>query len=191
VIDALALPHEVAPGGGAFYGPKLEFVLRDRRGRPWQCGTIQLDLVMPHQFDVRYVTPSGAREHVVMLHRALYGSIERFLGILLEHHRGALPAWLAPEQVAVVPIADAQHACARELADRLAQAGLRIRIDGAGETLSRRIAIAHHDGVPFVAVIGAREVETNSVALRAGGERLALPREAAISELVRRCGVIA
>ena len=190
VIDALALPHEVAPGGGAFYGPKLEFVLHDRRGRPWQCGTIQLDLVMPHQFDVRYVTPSGEREHVVMLHRALYGSIERFLGILLEHHRGALPAWLAPEQVAVVPIADAQHAQARQLADQLAQRGLRVRIDAdSGATLARRVAIAHHDGVPLVAVIGAREVETDRVALRAGGERLGLPREAAIDELVRRCGV--
>src|SRR6185295_19224345 len=104
VVAGLGISCDVQPGAGAIYGPKLELVLRDRRGRPWQCGTIQLDFVMPQRFDLRYVDAAGERRHVVMLHRALYGSIERFLGILLEHHGGALPPWLAPEQVAVVPV---------------------------------------------------------------------------------------
>ncbi|MCB9575323.1 MAG: threonine--tRNA ligase, partial [Kofleriaceae bacterium] len=96
VVRDLGVPYVIQPGAGAFYGPKLEFVLHDRRGRAWQCGTIQLDLVLPRRFDLRYVDAGGARRHVVMLHRALYGSIERFLGVLLEHHGAALPAWLAP-----------------------------------------------------------------------------------------------
>ncbi|HEY5936458.1 MAG TPA: aminoacyl--tRNA ligase-related protein, partial [Kofleriaceae bacterium] len=106
VVADCGLACDVQPAGGAIYGPKLEFVLRDRRGRPWQCGTIQLDFVMPQRFDVRYVDASGERRHVVMLHRALYGSIERFLGILLEQHGAALPGWLAPEQVAIVPLGE-------------------------------------------------------------------------------------
>jgi len=188
IVERLGVPHEVQPGGGAFYGPKLEFVLRDRRGRPWQLGTIQLDLVMPQRFGVRYVDAGGERRHVVMLHRALFGSIERFMGILLEHHGGALPAWLAPEQVSVVPIHADQRVAASELVGRLAAAGLRARLDDAGETLARRIAIAHHDGVPFVAVIGARELRDGTVALRSSkaGQEI-LPVDDAVTALVARC----
>ena len=186
VVSRLGLPYAVHAGEGAIYGPKLEFGLRDRRGRLWQCGTIQLDFVMPQRFDVRYVDADGERRHAVMLHRALFGSIERFLGILLEHHGAALPAWLAPEQVAVVPVSAHQRARAAEVCAALAAAGLRSRLDAADATLSRRIAVAHHDGVPFVAVVGDREVTAGTLSVRAADGSWTAPVAAAIAELARR-----
>ncbi|MDQ3033240.1 MAG: threonine--tRNA ligase, partial [Myxococcota bacterium] len=122
-------PHRVQPGAGAFYGPKIEIALRDRAGRVWQCGTIQMDLVMPVRFDLRYVDAGGDKRGMVMLHRALYGSLERFLGMLLEHHGAALPAWLAPEQIAVLPVSRAQHDVAQERARRLREDGGRVSLD--------------------------------------------------------------
>jgi threonyl-tRNA synthetase len=187
IVAGLGLPCKVQPGAGAIYGPKLEFVLRDRRGRPWQCGTIQLDFVMPQRFDVRYVDAGGERRHVVMLHRALFGSIERFLGVLLEHHGAALPPWLAPEQVAVVPVSSSHHPRAAEVCGELARAGLRSRLDSGGDTLARRVAVAHHDGVPFVVVIGDREIAGACVAVRARDGRWSRPVAEAIAELARRC----
>ncbi|HET9627023.1 MAG TPA: threonine--tRNA ligase [Kofleriaceae bacterium] len=185
VVAGLGVPCEVQPGAGAIYGPKLEFLLRDRRGRPWQCGTIQLDFVMPQRFDVRYVDAGGERRHVVMLHRALFGSIERFLGILLEHHGAALPAWLAPEQVAVVPVSALHRDHAATIAARLVDAGVRSRLDPADGTLARRIAQAHHDGVPYVAVVGDREVRAESLAIRARDRQWSAPDGEAIAELAR------
>ncbi|MGN6110751.1 MAG: threonine--tRNA ligase [Kofleriaceae bacterium] len=187
IVGALGLPCEIQPGGGAIYGPKLEFVLRDRRGRPWQCGTIQLDFVMPQRFDVRYVEPGGERRHVVMLHRALFGSIERFLGILLEHHGAQLPAWLAPEQVAIAPVGPAHEARAAELAAGMVRAGLRVRIAGEQATLGRRIRDAHQLGIPFVAVLGDRELAEGSLAIRGRDQQWSAPAEAAIAQLVERC----
>lgn len=196
VAKSLGLPLAIQPGAGAIYGPKLEFLLRDRRGRVWQCGTIQLDFVMPQRFDVRYVDASGEKRHVVMLHRALYGSLERFLGLLLEQHGAALPAWLAPEQVAVVPVTPeqpAQRDYAAGVRARLEAAGLRVRLDADSETLSRRIAIAHHLGVPFVVVIGDREVASGQLSVR-GREgkdgksgQWSDAVDAAVAELARRC----
>jgi threonyl-tRNA synthetase len=180
IVNALDLPYDVQPGAGAIYGPKLEFILRDRRGRPWQCGTIQLDFVMPQRFDVRYVDPSGAKRHVVMLHRAMFGSFERFIAILVEH---GLPAWLAPEQVALLPVGPAHVATARAIADRI---GLRCRIDEAG-TLSKRILTAHHDGVPFAAIIGDREVADGTLSVRAGDHQWSGPAGQVITELQERC----
>ena len=187
VVAGLGLPCEVQPGAGAIYGPKLEFLLRDRRDRAWQCGTIQLDFVMPQRFEVRYVDAGGARPHVVMLHRALFGSIERFLGVLLEHHGAALPAWLAPEQVVVVPVTSSHHARAAEICTQLACAGLRSRLDGEGGTLARRIAVAHHDGVPFVVVIGDREVAGETLSVRARDGQWTMPVSEALADLARRC----
>jgi threonyl-tRNA synthetase len=191
VVAGLGLSCELQPGAGAIYGPKLEFVLRDRRGRPWQCGTIQLDFVMPQRFDLRYVDAGGERRHLVMLHRALYGSIERFLGILLEHHGAALPVWLAPEQVAVVPVTASQRDAAADACVRLAQAGLRSRLDADGETLARRIALAHHDGIPFVVVVGDRERRSATLSVRGRDGQWTLPASDAIAELVRRCAPVA
>jgi len=163
VAERLGIPFEINPGGGAIYGPKLEFLLRDRRGRAWQLGTIQLDFVMPERFDVRYVDASGERRHVVMLHRALYGSIERFMGVLLEQHGAQLPAWLAPDQIAILPVAPRHEERASALCGEL---GLRARVDRSDATLARRIAMAHHDGVPFVVVIGDRELADDTLAVR-------------------------
>jgi threonyl-tRNA synthetase len=177
----------LAPKAGAFYGPKLEFALPDRLGRRWQCGTIQLDLVLPERFDVEFVTPSGARERPLMLHRATLGSLERFLGIVLEQHAGQLPAWLSPDQVTVIPVDEAQHAYARELERQLRRAGLRAVSDLRGETLARRVALAHEAAIPYVAVVGRREQEAESLSLRdARGQRV-LGREQAIRELTERC----
>ncbi|HEY6035563.1 MAG TPA: threonine--tRNA ligase [Kofleriaceae bacterium] len=186
VVERLGLPYVVQPGAGAIYGPKLEFVLRDRRGRAWQCGTIQLDFVMPQRFDVRYVDARGDKRHVVMLHRALYGSIERFVGLLLEHHGAALPPWLAPEQIAIVPISGDHAAYAASVHAQLAHAGLRSRIDHEG-TVARRVAVAQHDGVPFVVVIGDREVRDGTLAVRARDGQSAAPLAEAIASLVARC----
>ncbi|WP_437501435.1 threonine--tRNA ligase [Sorangium sp. So ce1099] len=182
------LEYRLQPGEGAFYGPKLEFVLRDRLGRSWQCGTIQLDLVLPERFDITYVDASGARRRPAILHRALLGSVERFLGILLEHYRGALPLWLSPEQVVVVPVTDAQRAYAEEVLQRLQQKGVRAILDAGDDSLSRKIAVAHASAIPLVAVVGKREAERRSVALREreGGQQRELPLDEAVVEVVRR-----
>ena len=185
-VAALGLPCTIQPGAGAIYGPKLELLLRDRRGRSWQCGTIQLDFVMPQRFDVRYVDASGDKRHVVMLHRALYGSIERFIGLLLEHHGAALPAWLAPEQIAILPISADHAAYAESVHAQLAMHDLRSRIDREG-TVARRVAVAQHDGVPFVVVVGDREVRDGTLALRARDGQSTAPLAEGVANLVVRC----
>jgi threonyl-tRNA synthetase len=186
VLRRLGGPYTVQEGAGAFYGPKLEYALRDRLGREWQCGTIQLDLVMPRRFDLRFVDAGGERRHPVMLHRALYGSLERFLGILLEHHAGALPAWLAPVQAAVLPIADAQAAFARRVKEELDARGIRAEALREG-SLPKRIAEAHARAVPFQLVLGPREVSAGQVTLRDRGGQATLPLAEAAAELTRRC----
>ena len=186
VVKRLGWKHSVQPGGGAFYGPKLEFVLKDRLGREWQCGTIQFDLVMPRRFELRYVDREGGRSELVMLHRALYGSLERFLGVLLEHHGAALPEWLAPEQLRLVPLKASEMPFAEELEQRFHAAGLRVSIDARGESLARRIAEAHEAAVPFVGVIGGREVSERSLSLRARDGQRTLPVDAAVAELAAR-----
>ncbi len=141
---------------------------------------------MPRRFGLEYVNTGGERRPIVMLHRALYGSIERFLGILLEHHGAALPGWLAPVQVAILPVGADQRPAASALAARLAAAGLRVRLD-ADDSLARRIAIAHDRGVAVAAVIGPREVANGTVALRRGAVRHAATLDAAVAELVAAC----
>ncbi len=157
------------PGEGAFYGPKLEFELRDRHGRAWQCGTIQLDFVLPERFELSYDDGSGKRVRPAMLHRAMLGSLERFLGILLEHHAGRVPAWLAPEQVRVLPVQREQRGCAEELVQRLQERGLRASCDASDATLGRRVARAHELCIPLLWVVGAREAISGSVAERSPG----------------------
>ncbi|XXF75642.1 threonine--tRNA ligase [Myxococcaceae bacterium GXIMD 01537] len=176
------------PGQGAFYGPKLEFVLKDRLGRKWQCGTIQLDLVLPERFDLSYVDASGERRRPLMLHRAMLGSLERFIGILLEHHGGALPAWLAPEQVVVAAVGDVAGPYAERLAARLVALGCRASADVRQESLSRKIVDAHHNGIPWMAVVGKREVEAQSVRLRRrDGEQRDLSWDDAVAALAAEC----
>lgn len=186
--EEAGLECRMQPGQGAFYGPKLEFVLKDRLGRAWQCGTIQLDLVLPERFDLRYVDASGARVRPVMLHRALLGSLERFIGVLLEHHGGALPAWLSPEQVVVAPVGEAALDYAERFAARLREAGCRVSVDGRGESLSRKVVDAHGAGAPWLVVVGNREVEAGSVRLRQrDGAQRDLSWDAAVAELAAAC----
>jgi threonyl-tRNA synthetase len=187
---AAGIEPEPCPGGGAFYGPKLDFVLDDRGGRAWQCGTIQLDMVLPERFDLRYVDAGGAAARPVVLHRALYGSIERFLAVLLEHHGAALPAWLAPEQVRVTPLGgDARvGAAAAALAASLVAAGVRAHLEPGDATLSRRVRDAHHLGIPWLAVVGPREAARGTVSvrgLRGGDAARELDAGAAVAELAR------
>jgi threonyl-tRNA synthetase len=182
------LDCRMQPGQGAFYGPKLEWLLKDQAGREWQCGTIQLDFVLPERFDIHYVDSGGAKRRPAMLHRAIFGSLERFLGLLLEHYQGSLPAWLAPEQLRVLPVGQDSHAYASEVRAHLAAAGLRVGEDARGESLSRRILDSHHDGVPFVILAGAREQAGRSIQIRerSGAQRQA-PLESAVEELARAC----
>lgn len=186
--ESSGLAYRLQRGQGAFYGPKLEFCLRDWQGRSWQCGTLQLDFVLPERFDLAYVDSGGVRRRPVMLHRALLGSLERFLGVLLEQHCGSLPAWLAPEQVAVVGVGAQVGGYARELALRLEAAGLRVKVEERAQSLPRSVAAAYHAGIPFVAVVGARELAHRRVSLRGRGED---PHDAqleeAVAELARAC----
>ncbi len=180
---ANGIDFEVQPGQGAFYGPKLEFVLRDARGRAWQCGTIQLDLVIPERMDASYVDERGARVRPAMLHRAICGSLERFLAIVLEHHEGSLPPWLAPEAIAVASIHRAQADYARSIARRLDDAGVPVRLDVGDESLARKIVEARRLGVPIVWAVGAREGSSRSVAIRReDGSSRVVPLDDAVAE---------
>jgi len=183
-LEHMGLEYSLFPGEGAFYGPKLEFVLRDAIGRDWQCGTLQVDMSLPERFDIDYVGEDGARHRPVMLHRALFGSFERFIGILLEHYAGALPAWLAPVQVMILSITDRQHDYARELLKTLRGAGIRAELDLRNEKIGYKIREHTLQRVPFLAVLGDREVEQGQVAVRTrAGEDLGSMR---VEELLVR-----
>jgi threonyl-tRNA synthetase len=174
-------------GEGAFYGPKLEFSLEDCIGRRWQCGTIQLDLVMPERFDLGYADAGDRRVRPMLLHRALLGSLERFLGILLENCGGSLPPWLAPEQVLVVPVGEEQLEKASAWAARLEAAGLRPRVDARPHSVGHRIRSAHEMRIPLVAVLGPREARSSAVALRHDGAPEVVPEEEAVARAAALC----
>jgi threonyl-tRNA synthetase len=188
-LQSLALTYQLNPGEGAFYGPKLEFVLRDTIGRDWQCGTLQVDMNLPSRFSLDYVDEKGLRQPPVMLHRALFGSLERFTGILIEHHAGKLPAWLAPVQVAVLTISQTFNGYASRINKVLQAAGLRTEMDIGKEKIGYKIRQHTLQKVPFMAIVGANEVETGQVTLRLrNGENLGLPNiESAVDYLVQSC----
>jgi threonyl-tRNA synthetase len=165
-VEAAGLPYSLNPGEGAFYGPKLEFVLRDAIGRDWQCGTLQVDFVLPERLDASYVGEDNQRHRPVMLHRAIIGSFERFLGILIEHHAGRLPLWLAPLQVVVATITGDADAYAGEVAAALDQAGLRAELDLRNEKINYKVREHSLAKVPIMLVVGKREAEGRTVALR-------------------------
>ncbi|TAD78711.1 MAG: threonine--tRNA ligase [Oscillatoriales cyanobacterium] len=165
-LSALNLTYQINEGEGAFYGPKLEFVLHDAIGRDWQCGTLQVDLNLPERFDIEYVTKEGDRSRPVMLHRALFGSLERFIGILIEQYSGDLPFWLAPEQVRLLPVGDDFRAFAEAAAAQLRSAGVRVTVDQSGDRLGKIVRNAEKEKIPVMAVVGEKEVETNSLSLR-------------------------
>jgi len=177
--------YEMNPGEGAFYGPKLEFVLRDAIGRDWQCGTFQVDFVLPERLDAEYVAEDGARKRPVMLHRAILGSFERFLGILIEQYAGRFPLWLAPVQVVVASIVDDAAPFAQEAAAALRQAGLRVETDLRNEKINRKIVDHIDQRVPVLAVVGRREAEERSLVLRRlpGREQETVPLADAVARL--------
>lgn len=165
-LERLGIAYEEDPGAGVFYGPKIDFHIRDCLRRRWQCSTIQVDFNFPERFDLTYVGPDGARHRPVMIHRAIFGSIERFLGVLIEHCEGNFPLWLAPVQVALLPIGSHQIDYARQAGDRLRDAGIRVRLDDREETIGHKIREAELQKIPVMLVIGDREVESQTVAVR-------------------------
>lgn len=170
-IKHTGLPYEIMPGEGAFYGPKLEFQLTDAIGRVWQCGTLQLDFVLPERLGAEYVAESGEKRRPVMLHRAILGSMERFLGILIEEFSGAFPLWLAPVQVVVATISESSDAYAEEVAEELRSIGLRVETDLRSEKINYKVREHSVQKVPIIAVVGAREAEERKMALRRFGSK--------------------
>jgi len=170
------LAYQLNPGDGAFYGPKIDFHIRDVMGRTWQCGTIQVDFAMPERLDISYTGADNEEHRPVMVHRALLGSIERFMGILLEHYGGNLPTWLAPQHALVLPIADRHAGYAEAVVQELREAGaaagvtLYVDIDDRGESVGKRIRDAQLQKVPYILVVGDREAESTSVGVRERGE---------------------
>lgn len=165
-LDQAKMPYEVQEGEGAFYGPKIEFHIEDSMGRTWQCGTIQIDFFQPERFDLSYIAPSGHKEHPVIIHRAIYGSLERFMGIILEHFKGNLPFWLAPVQIKVLTITDDQKVYAQQIVDRLLHNNTRTVLDESSDPISGKIKTAQLERVPWMLVIGAKEAESQTVTLR-------------------------
>ena len=161
----------IAPGDGAFYGPKIEYTLRDAIGRQWQCGTMQVDFNTAERLGGEYVTESSGRAHPVMLHRAIVGSLERFIGMLIEHHAGAMPAWLAPVQVAVLNISEGQADYARDVAKALQNQGLRVQLDLHNEKITYKIRKHSLQKLPYIVVVGDKEKEAGAVAVRARGNQ--------------------
>ena len=163
-------PYVINEGDGAFYGPKIDFHLKDSIGRTWQCGTIQLDFQMPERFDLTYTGKDGEKHRPVMIHRVVFGSIERFSGILTEHYAGAFPLWLAPVQVKLLPVTDDHIPYAQQVADKFTAAGLRVEVDSRNEKVGYRIREAQLEKVPYMLVIGEKEIEAGGVAVRSRKE---------------------
>lgn len=170
VLEARNSEYTIREGEGAFYGPKIDFHLKDSLGRTWQCGTIQLDFQMPEKFDLNYIASDGQKHRPVMIHRVIFGAMERFLALLIEHYGGAFPIWLAPLQVVILPLTDRQHAPAEELKKQLAKEGLRVESDSRNEKLGYKIREAQLKKIPYMLVLGEKEVESGKVSLRSRKE---------------------
>jgi threonyl-tRNA synthetase len=162
--------YEVSPGEGTFYGPKIDFHITDALGRSWQCGTCQLDFQMPERFDLTYQGADNAEHRPVMIHRALLGSMERFAGILTEHHGGRFPVWLAPVQAAILPVADRHLGYAHEVEARLREAGVRVRVDERSESVGKKVRDAEEAKLPYMLVVGDREQEAGALSVRTHDE---------------------
>lgn len=165
-LEAAKLPYKINEGDGAFYGPKIDFHLRDCIGRTWQCGTIQLDFQMPERFDLNYIGEDGERHRPVMVHRTVFGSMERFMGILIEQYAGAFPVWLAPVQVKILPVTDRANQYAGELQSKLEELDFRVEVDSRNEKIGYKIREAQLQKVPYMLILGDKEVEARNVAVR-------------------------
>ena len=182
-MEEMGKDYTVNEGDGAFYGPKLDFHLADCLGRTWQCGTIQLDMQMPERFELEYIGADGEKHRPVMIHRALLGSIERFIGVITEHFAGAFPLWLSPVQVKVLPITDRAHAYAQQVAQKLDAAGIRVETDLRNEKIGKKIREAQLEKIPYMLVVGDKEAECGAVAVRtrSGGDEGAMELDAFLS----------
>ena len=187
-INACGLPWTLNPGDGAFYGPKLEFYLKDAIGRMWQCGTFQLDFVLPQRLEATYVGEDGEKHHPVMLHRAILGTLERFIGILIENYAGSFPFWLAPLQVVVATVTNDADGYAQKVYDDLVRAGLRAELDTRNEQVSYKIREHSHQKIPVIMVVGKKEMEEQTVAIRFFGDQgqKVLPLAQAIEDLLEK-----
>lgn len=186
-VEAAGVPYVINEGDGAFYGPKLDFHIKDCLGRTWQCGTIQMDMQLPERFDVNYVGEDGEKHRAVMLHRAGYGSLERFIGILIEHFAGAFPSWIAPVQVKVVPVTEKHMNYARSVADTLSASNVRVEIEEGNDTLGYKIRKAQMEKVPYTLVVGDKEMNRHTVSIRSrkNGDEGSLPVAVFVSNLIR------
>ena len=186
-VEAAGVPYVINEGDGAFYGPKLDFHIKDCLGRTWQCGTIQMDMQLPERFDVNYVGEDGEKHRAVMLHRAGYGSLERFIGILIEHFAGAFPSWIAPVQVKVVPVTEKHMNYARSVADALSASNVRVEIEEGNDTLGYKIRKAQMEKVPYTLVVGDKEMNRHTVSIRSrkNGDEGSLPVAVFVSNLIR------
>jgi threonyl-tRNA synthetase len=187
-LEATGLPYELKPGDGAFYGPKIDFDVADSIGRKWQLGTIQLDYAAPERFDLKYVGEDNAEHRPVVIHRAVNGSFERFMAILIEHFAGAFPVWLAPEQVRIIPISEEQRQGAERVTARLREAGIRAHLEAGHETLNYRIREGEVQKVPYMGIVGQREVDSDAVAVRvrgAGNKQEVMPVAAFVERVTR------
>ncbi|WP_019555414.1 threonine--tRNA ligase [Propionispira raffinosivorans] len=170
-LDKRGLKYVVNEGDGAFYGPKIDFHLKDSIGRTWQCGTIQLDMLMPEKFDLNYIGEDGQKHRPVMIHRVVYGSIERFIGILIENYAGAFPVWLAPIQIKILPITDKHADYAYELKKKIFDLGMRVEVDDRNEKVGYKMRESQMKKIPYILVVGDQEVESKQVAVRKYGEQ--------------------
>ncbi|MBU3742084.1 MAG: threonine--tRNA ligase [Candidatus Kapabacteria bacterium] len=170
VADEMGLEYFIGLGEAAFYGPKIDFIVRDAIGRKWQLGTVQVDYVMPERFSLEYVGADNAKHRPVIIHRAPFGSMERFISILIEHYAGNFPFWLAPTQVSILPIADAHHTYATDLAAEFEAMGLRVNVDTRNEKINRKVAESEQKKVPYALIVGSKEIDNNAVSVRIHGE---------------------
>jgi threonyl-tRNA synthetase len=189
-VEHLGMNHFEGIGEAAFYGPKLDFIFQDALEREWQLGTVQVDYILPERFELEYVAEDGSRQRPVMIHRAPFGSLERLIGILIEEYAGDFPLWLAPVQVRLIPVGEDQLPFIQEVAAKMRSLGIRAEADTSNERLGKAIRNAEKDKIPVMAVVGAKEVESNSLNIRtrASGELGAIP----VAQVIERCqGAIA
>ena len=165
-LDKNGKPYKVNEGDGAFYGPKIDFHIEDSIGRTWQCGTVQLDFQMPERFDLTYIDQDNSKKRPVMIHRVIFGSIERFIGILVEHYAGALPIWIMPEQIRILPISEKQHEYARQIESEMKEFRLRVSVDDRSEKIGYKIREAQVEKIPYMIIIGDKEVQNKNISVR-------------------------
>jgi len=169
-LEKVGLKYQVDPGEGVFYGPKIDIKIKDSLGRAWQCTTLQVDFNVPERMQVTYIDQKGKKQQPIMIHRALVGSLERFIGVLLEHYAGALPLWLSPEQIWVVPIGEGHRKYAREIAGKIESAGFRVKVKEENETMGRKIREGEIQKIPYILIVGDEEIKNETVGVRKRGK---------------------